>query len=190
MMGQGAVGALVVMVGLVTFVASAGTAAAAGLASTEADEITLNVPIRLTSLPTEVKKGAITCDVRLNWNTGGAGATGLGMATGQISIVATGRTEFPVDPTTGNFSGNVAVKVKTGPPRQAVDFEEHLDFLGGDYFCWLSLASDSGDFYPGPPPRNTATGQATGRRGPAPPWAQAQGTPRMEVNGQIARPPR
>ncbi len=188
-MKDSAIPRLTLVLGAVISLSGMGTALAAGLPSTEADEITLNVPVRLTSLPTEVKKGRIECDVHLNWNAGGPDPRGTGMATGRHFTEARGATEFPIDPNAGNFSGNVAVKVKTGPPRAAVDFEEPLRLLDGTYSCWLSLASDTGDFYPGPPQHDAATGQATGRRGAAPSWAQAQGNARLEVTGRIQAPP-
>ena len=143
--------------------------------STEADEISLNVPVRLTNLAPEVKRGAVSCDVRLRWT-----------ASGEIMFTyALGRTEFAIDSRTGSYDGILPVRVRNGPPRRAVDLGFPILYAEGSYTCALALASKGGSFHPGGSPPGPVSGSPAGPPAVAPPWAAPQGTATLEVSGPI-----
>ncbi len=105
-----------------------------------AEEITLNVPVRLSNLPAEVTRGLIECQVRTMW---GAAEAPQRFETTDPSASTT----FAIDPNAGSFSQTVAVRVKNDPPKRWVDLEYHVSALSRSYVCGLSLATQSSEWW-------------------------------------------
>ncbi len=150
--------------GAVLLIAMPDAALAQG--GSQTDDITLNVPVRLSRLSPEVTRGKVVCSVHVFY------AATVGREDQQTPVNATGETPF--SPSGGAFSGTVTVKIKIGPPRVMLDSGNPIRLVSGYYGCMMQLATASSDWYPsyavqafGPAtvPTYTATGML-------PPWMQ------------------
>lgn len=147
-------------------------AALAQVGGSGTDDITFNVPVRLSRLSPEVTRGKVLCSVRV-WYTGRVAAVGdpAGREDQDTAVDAT--SETPFSPSGGAFSGTVTVKIKIGPPRVMLDSGSPIRVGSGDYGCMMRLATASSDWYPSylvqRSPAGVPTYSATGM---LPPWMQ------------------
>jgi len=70
-----------------------------------ADEITLNVPVRLTRMAAIVTRGLVTCDIVGRWNSYEDSQTIQGRGTSNFAI-----------PASGDYNGTIAVRILVSPP--------------------------------------------------------------------------
>jgi hypothetical protein len=159
-----------------------------------ADDVTLNVPVQINNMASNVTRGRVECLVQAGY-TGSGGARSGGSAQARRDVdpfEARGTSsEFTLD-ANGGYSGTQTVRVQTPPPRQLwIDEGRTITFLQPVYSCHVQVATPSSDWYPSlqAAPRDMATGQATGRRaeGEAPAWARSTGG-RPIVSGNLRNP--
>jgi len=115
-----------------------------------ADDVTLNVPVRLTRMAANVTRGLVSCDVKGEWSTDAPrGSQAPGSDNVQRSpLRATGTANFTI-PASGDFNASVSVRVATTPPPRAwIDSGNAITLKSTYYFCRIQVATADSAWQP------------------------------------------
>ena len=161
-----------------------------------ADDVTLNVPVQLSSLATAVTRGQVACQIRGEWEISEADRVTAGTARAQEPFQATGASEFTIDSTSGEYNGTSAVRISTPAPPQAWRNAATLKFASAPrYFCSLKIAA-ANDGRWAPAMRVFTRSDGSQGAGPVPeaiqfPWAVLRSSfDSLTVSGTLSMLPR
>ena len=169
-----------------------------GLAAPQAalaDDVTLNVPVRLTRMAANVTRGIVTCQVNGSWESQDPQARS-GETMGR-SFQASGTSEFTIDGTSGEYNETRTVRISTpAPPQSWLDAGNQIKFVDQQaYYCKLQVGAAGSAWQP-------QADVAQGVRGagatfflvntsPPAAWAESRSTSdALLVYGALSVPPR
>ena len=156
-----------------------------------ADDITLNVPVRLTRMAANVTRGIVTCQIRGAWEVIERDAS-----TVIPTFNASGTSEFTIDGATGEYNGTRTVRISTPAPPQALrDSPNGIQFardMPPSYFCTLQIGTAGSAWQPtiniAP---HTVRGPSITFSTPPPAWAESRSaSDALLVYGALSVPPR
>ena len=160
-----------------------------------ADDITLNVPVRLTRMAANVTRGIVTCQVNGTWET--LTPRGSGNDLMRQTFRASGTSEFTIDGTSGEYNETRTVRISTpAPPQSWLDAGNQIWFVDQQaYYCKLQVGAAGSAWQP-------QTDVAPGARGagatfilvntsPPAAWAESRSaSDALLVYGALSVPPR
>ena len=112
-----------------------------------ADDITLNVPVRLTRMAANVTRGIVTCQVYGTWET--LTPRGSGNDLMRQTFRASGTSEFTIDGTSGEYNETRTVRISTpAPPQSLLDGGRPIHFAGPVYDCLLQVGAAGSTWQP------------------------------------------
>jgi hypothetical protein len=145
-----------------------------------ADEVTLNVPVKLSNIATNVTRGRVQCIVQAFYHYGAPETRAVG-SNGSSSEFAVGAN--------GEYKGTVTVRVQIGPPQQWIDMGRKIEIGSApQYFCQIQVATPSSGWYP-ELDSPMAMGQAPVRPN-VPDWAVPRAGSKPLVNGTLTVSPK
>ena len=123
-----------------------------GLAAPQAalaDDVTLNVPVRLVRMAANVTRGIVTCQVNGSWQNL-VPLVGSGHRAIVQTFQASGTSEFTIDGTSGEYNGTRTVRISTpAPPQGWLDAGHPIEFRGSpDYYCTLQVGAAGSTWQP------------------------------------------
>lgn len=151
----------------------AGIAALLAPRPAAADEITLNIPVRLTNMASDVTRGRVLCTLAFNWISQVNGRDEWRPFSGGMLSA-----EFPIDSASGAYSGTLGVRFIVSPPQEWIDTGRTIRVQAEGtnprprYICRVQVATATSAWHPQLIVNDQ--GQVTGMTTPAPAWA---GTP-------------
>ena len=113
-----------------------------------ADDITLNVPVRLTRMAANVTRGIVTCQVNGSWQT--LVPRGSGIQVMRQTFQASGTSEFTIDGTSGEYNETRTVRISTpAPPQSWLDAGNQIKFVDQQaYYCKLQVGAAGSAWQP------------------------------------------
>ena len=123
-----------------------------GLAAPQAalaDDVTLNVPVRLTRMAANVTRGIVTCQVYGSWQNL-VPLVGSGHRVILQTYQASGTSEFTIDGTSGEYNGTRTVRISTpAPPQGWLDAGNPIQFRDPPaYYCTLQVGAAGSAWQP------------------------------------------